>query len=160
MSNLGSTSSDLAKEKKIFQKLLYVQHVDKERDTVSETSDRDVEENFLGDRTNFTDPGFMEYLIRGILSPKANLCILQTSMGDWIRKVTVYSNSLPIRLHQLKDVTIHEYVVFMTENTSNGHLRKTWWSLEKNETYIVLQQSFNKDDVINKIYNSETKTEK
>ena len=122
-------------------------------DTVSETSDRDVEEYFLGDCTNFTDPSFMEYL----RSPKANLSILQTSMGDWIRKVTVYSNSLPIRLHQLKDVTIHAFVVFQTWN-DYFHNSTMWWSLEKNGTYIVLQQSPNKDDVINKIYDTEKKT--
>jgi ankyrin repeat protein len=144
------TSSDLAKGKKFIKKLLYVQHVDEERDTVSEISNRYLEIYLLADRTNFHDSKFTKYLA----SPKANLGILKSSMKDVITEVTVYSNPLSIPF-QLKDVTIHEYVVFMTENTSNGHLRKTWWSLEKNGKCIVMQQSTNKDDVINKIYDAE-----
>ena len=155
MSTSGSTSSDLAKGKKFLKKLLYVQHVDKEKETASEISDRYLEEFLLlADRTDFRDSNFTEYLIGK--SPKANLSILKSSMRVAINQVTVYSNPLPIPL-QLKDVTIHAFVVFDTENYSNG-ISKMWWSLEKNGKHIVLQQSTNEDDVIKKIYDTEKKT--
>jgi ankyrin repeat protein len=159
-STSGSTSSDLAKGKKFIKKLLYVQHVDKEKETASEIPDRYLEEFINPYRTNFPDTGISQYNFPEYLkSPKSNLSLLKSSMGDWIRKVTVYSNSLPIRL-QLKDVTIHAFVVFRTSDMNGDlySLAEIWWSLEKNGHHIVLQQSPNKDDVIKKIYDTETKT--
>jgi ankyrin repeat protein len=145
----GSTSLDLSTGKKFIKKLLYVQYVDKRKDMVSEIPDRYLEEYLLADRTNFHDSKFTKYL----KSPKENLSIFKSSMRDWIWKVAVYSNPLPIPL-QLHDVTIHAFVVFQTIGRS-GYI---WWSLEKNGHHIVLQQSENEDDVINKIYDTETKT--
>jgi ankyrin repeat protein len=149
----SSTSSDLPKGKKFIKKLLYVQHVDKEKDTASEIPDRYLEEFLKADRTNFHDSKFTKYL----KSPKANLSLLMKSMGDWITKVTVYSNPLSIPL-KVPGVTIHAFVVFMTTRYRGIKIIKTWWSLEKNGHHIVLQQSPNEDDVIKKIYDTETKT--
>ena len=84
MSTSGSTSSDLAKGKKFLKKLFYVQHLDKDKDTTSEISDRYIQQYLLADRIHFHDSNFTEYL----KSPKENLSILKSSMtDDWIGKV-------------------------------------------------------------------------
>ena len=106
-------SSDLATGKKFLRKLLYVQHVDEEKDMVSETPDRYVEE-FNSESQPFKINGEIGTV--------------------WIADIRVYSNPLPVPLES--NATIHVFVVFKTENTSNGFSR-TWWSLEKNETYII-----------------------
>ena len=150
----GFISSDLPKGKNFIKKLLYVQHVNKEKDTVSETSERYLEEYLLANRTNFYDSNFTEYLA----SPNENLSMLKSSMGDLIRNVTVYSNPLPIPL-KVPGVTFHAFVVFKTARFRwFRNSEETWWSLEKNGQYIILQQSTNEDDVIKKIYDTETKT--
>ena len=91
MSNLGSTPSGRVKGEEFLDKLLYVQHVDENKDTASEISNRYLEE-FLkaADRTDFHDLNFTEYL----KSPKENLSILQSSMRDKITDVTVYTRIL------------------------------------------------------------------
>jgi ankyrin repeat protein len=149
---LRSGSSDLAKGKKFLNQLLYVQHVDKGKDTVSEIPELFFYEYLLTDREIFSSFNFTTYLS----NPKANLEILKSSLKDDITKVIVYSNPLPIPIKS--DVTVHAFVVFETENEANSKV--TWWSLEKNGHYIVLQQSPNKDDVTQKIYNAEKKETK
>ena len=52
----------LLEKKIILRNLLYVQHVDEEKDMVSETPDRYVEQYLLVDRTIFPDSNFTEYL--------------------------------------------------------------------------------------------------
>ena len=160
MGNSGSTSSGLAKGEEFTDKLLYVQHLDKDRDTASETPDRNLQEYLLAKRTNFTDPSFKQYLFN---NQKENLSILKWSLMDSyarIEKVAVYSNPLPIRL-QLKDVTIHAFVVFKMSHSKNKSWKPRerkpreprekkkpwfeeekegetiWWSLEKNGHHIV-----------------------
>jgi ankyrin repeat protein len=159
MGNSSSTPSGRAKGEEFIEKLLYVQHVDENKDTASETSERYLEEYLLADRTNFADSNFTKYL----WSPKENLSILKSSMEDVITGVTIYSNPLPIPLW-LPGITFHAFVVFKTHDGNlwdqkrEGRKKKEkwaiWWSLEKNGKYIVLQQSPNKDDVINKIYDT------
>lgn len=154
MENSGFISSDFTEREQFRQTLLYVQHVDEEKDTASETPDRNLKEYLVSaDRTDFTDLSFTKYL----RNPRANLIILKESLKDKVTFVKICSNPFP-NPFQLSDVTIHEFVVFMTENYSNGHLRKTWWSLETDGQHIILQQSKNKDDVIYKIlYDTEKK---
>ncbi len=65
----SSTSSDLAAGEKFLQKLFYVQHVDKEKDTVIETPGLYLEEYLLANRNIFADFNFTEYLA----SPNENL---------------------------------------------------------------------------------------
>jgi hypothetical protein len=141
-STSGSTSSGLAKGKKFIKKLLYVQYVDKEKDMACE----------------IPEPFFQEYLQYGhkmfsdLRVP--NFDFLKSSLkDDSIEEVTVYSNPLPFPLEP--NVAIHAFVILKTENRQN--FKETWWSLEKNGKYIVLQQSSNKDDVIKKIYDAEKK---
>ena len=62
----STTSSDLATGKKFLKKLLYVQHVDEEKDTASETPGRYLEEYLLVDRTIFPDSNFTKYLKKRI----------------------------------------------------------------------------------------------
>jgi ankyrin repeat protein len=177
MGNSGSTSSGLAKGEEFTDKLLYVQHLDKDRETASEISELCIKEFLLAHRFNFDDPIFMKYL----KSPNENLSILKWSLRDSyarIEKVAVYSNPLSSIVPSLpeNDVsTIHAFVVFKMrhhylfqpwepsekkpwfEEEKEGILETIWWSLEKNGKYIVLQQSPNKNDVINKIYDTEKK---
>jgi hypothetical protein len=61
MWNSGSTSSDLAKGKKFLKQLLYVQHVDKKKDTASEIPERSLHEYFITDREVFSDKELTEY---------------------------------------------------------------------------------------------------
>ena len=177
MGNSASTSSGLAKGKNFTDKFLYVQHLDKDRETASEISELCIKEFLLAHRFNFDDPIFMKYLN----SPNENLSILKWSLRDSyarIEKVTVYSNPLSSTVPSLPEngVTIHAFVVFKMrhhylfkpwepsekkpwfEEEKEGILETIWWSLEKNGTYIVLQQSPNKNDVIKKIYDTEKKT--
>ncbi len=152
-SSSGSGSSGLAIGIQFIEKLLYVQHVDNEKKMVSEISNRCLQGYLLADRNIFSDSNFMEYL----QNSNENRIILKRSMKDKIRKVTIYSNPLSSISLSKNNVTIHAFVVFETENDWNGSCKKTWWSLEKNGKYIVLQQSPNQDDVINKIYDTEKK---
>jgi hypothetical protein len=130
----------------IFTKqLLYVQHVDKEKDKASTISEQSLDEYFLKDRKIFSDSNFAEYLS----NPKANVDILKSSLQDEIvTGAMVCTNPLPAI--RKTAVTIHAFVVFWTENlkTQNG----MWYSMEKNGQYIVLQQSTNRDDVMYKLY--------
>jgi ankyrin repeat protein len=148
MGNSGSiTSSD--KGEKFLVKFLYVDHVDKEMGTASETPDPYIRECKLADRTKLFDMSFTEYR----KSPKAKHRILNFFIRERIDFVTVYnSNPKP------SDIPNHEFVVFKTVIYWFGDLLRTWWSLERNGQQIVFQRSKNKDDVINKIYDTETKT--
>jgi ankyrin repeat protein len=92
-------------------------------------------------------------------SPKENLRILKLLAKERIDFVTVY-NSNPLPVQQPSDVPIHEFVVFKTVIYCYdlcGVLKRTWWSLERNGQHILLQRSPNKDDVINKMYDTEQK---
>jgi hypothetical protein len=60
MSRSGA-SSDLAKGKYFRKQLLYVQHVDKEKDTDSEFSEQSLHEYFLKDSQIFSDSHFSRY---------------------------------------------------------------------------------------------------
>ncbi len=81
---------------------------------------------------------------------KANVVILKSSLKDVISHVEVYSNPLPATAPTSEVAFQNTFVSFKTDNLeTKGEM---WWSLEKNEKYIVLQQSPYKDDVIQKIY--------
>jgi hypothetical protein len=148
MGNSGSTSSD--KGKKFLIKFLYVDHFDEEMGTASETPDPYIKECKLADRTKLFDMSFTEYR----KSPKAKHRILNFFIGERMDFVTVY-NSNP----KQSDIPNHEFVVFKTVIYDwFGDLLRTWWSLERNGQLIVFQRSKNKDDVIKKIYDTETKT--
>jgi hypothetical protein len=145
-----SGSSDLAKGKKFTKQLLYVQHVDKEKDTASTISEQSLDEYLLNNSKIFSDSNFAEYL----RNPKANVDILKSSLQD--EKVLiahVCTNPLPATPKTA--VTIHAFVVFMTENLKTKNY--VYYSLEKNGQYIVLQQSPNVDDVMFKLYDPEEK---
>jgi hypothetical protein len=151
MWNSGSTSAPLAKGKKFLQKLLYAQHVDKEKDMASEIPEQSLHEYLIADRKEFSNPDFREYL-RNLIK---KLLILKSSLKDIIIHATVFSNPLPIPLKSGVTI-IHAFVVFKTESQMNSKV--TWWSsLEKNGKYIVLQQSLEKDDVTQKLYDAEKK---
>ena len=152
MSSSGFTSSDLAKGRKFLNQLLYVQHVDKEKDTASEIPEQSLEEHLLTSRQMFADLNFTPYL----KNPKANVGILKSFLTDTIILAKVYSNPLPIPLASKSNVTIHAFVVLTTWNDSDSK-KRMWWSLEKNGKYIVLQQSPRKNDVTQKIYDAEKK---
>jgi hypothetical protein len=128
---------------------VYVQHVDKKKDTASEIPERSLHEYLIIDRKEISDSELTEYL----RNPTVNLDILKSSLKDIIVHAMVYSNPLPIPIKS--GVTIHAFVVFQTMNESNSE--KTWWSLEKNGKYIVLQQSLVKKDVMYKLYDPEKK---
>jgi hypothetical protein len=66
-------ASDLAKGKKFLRQLLYVQHVDKEKDTASEIPEQSLREYLLNDSKIFSDSTFSEYL----KNPNANLDIVK-----------------------------------------------------------------------------------
>jgi hypothetical protein len=146
-----SGASDLAKGKLFLRQLLYVQHVDKEKETASTISEQSFRECFLGHTKIFSDPNFADYL----KNPRANVGILKSSLEDKISHVQVYSNPLPA-IPLESNVTIHAFVVFETW-IRTPFSETTWWSLEKNGQYIVLQQSPNEDDVTKKIYDPEKK---
>ena len=146
-------SSDLAKGKKFLKQLLYVQHVDKEKDKTSEISEQFLHEHILSDRKIFSDKNFTS----SVNDPQANYGILKTSLEHYITHVQVYKNPLSAITFKSNEA-IHAFVVFKTKNDSNS--KESWWSLEKNGTYIVLQQSLNKDDVTKELYDSEKKETK
>ena len=73
----SSTSSDLVTGKKFLKKLLYVQHVDEEKDTASETPDRYVEEYLL------------VIALIAINSPIANLSLLKSTVKERIADIRV-----------------------------------------------------------------------
>jgi ankyrin repeat protein len=143
MSRLGA-ALDLAHGKYFTKQLLYVQHVDKKKDTASTISEQSIWEYFLRDSQIFSDPHFSEYM----RNPKANVGILKSFLEDKITHFQVYSNSIPI-LHK-SAITFHAFVVFQTENSKTNE--KMWYSMEKNGFYIILQQSPVKIDVTEKIY--------
>ena len=130
---LSSGSTDLAKGKKFLKKLLYVQHVEKGKDVTSEIPEM-YNLNFIAHLKN----------------PTSNLGILKSSLNDEIVEVKIYSNPLEIPIKS--DVTIHAFVVFKTVKLWDD--KEMWWSLEKNGSYIVLQQSLDEDDVTRKIYDA------
>jgi ankyrin repeat protein len=138
MSRSGSLGGNFTK------KLLYVQHVDEEKDTDSTISEQSLDEYFLGDSQIFSD----------LSNPKANVDILKSSLQDEIViYAAVCTNPLPIPVNL--DVTIHAFVVFGTLNFKTKE--KMWYSMEKNTKNIVLQQSPVKDEVTEKLYNDEKK---
>jgi hypothetical protein len=57
-----SISLNRAKGKYFTKQLLYVQHVDKEKDTASTISEQSLRECFLGHTKIFSDPNFSDYL--------------------------------------------------------------------------------------------------
>jgi hypothetical protein len=137
-------SDHIAKAEKLTDPLLYAQHVDKNKETVSIISQQSIREYFLGHGQTLSDTNFTEYL----KNPKANVDILKSFLQDEITHVQVYTNPLPFLLNWR--VTNHAYVVFKTRNPTTNE--EMWWSLEKNTKYIVLQQSPVKDDVTEKLY--------
>ncbi|XP_046647766.1 uncharacterized protein LOC124337789 [Daphnia pulicaria] len=145
-----SGSSDLAKGKKFTEQLLYVQHVNKEKDTDSTISEQSIWEYFLNNSQMFSESNFAEYL----RNPKANLGILKCSLqNEKVVVAAVCTNPLPIPLKT--DVTIHAFVVLKTHNLKTKN--DMYYSMEKNGQYIVLQQSPNMDDVEEKLYDPEEK---
>jgi ankyrin repeat protein len=144
-----SGALDLAKGKKFLKQLLYVQHIDKEKDTASTISEQSLDEYFLGQSNIISDSHFSKYL----RDPKANVDILKSYLEEQITSVKVFSNPLEIRPHS--GVAFHAFVFFVTYNKASK--KKTCWSLEKNGQYIVLQQSPNEDDVTEKLYDAEKK---
>jgi ankyrin repeat protein len=144
MSRSGA-ASDLAKGKKFTKQLLYVQHVDKEKDTASTISEQSLHEYFLNNSKIFSDSHFSMYE----RTPTANVDILKTSLQDEkVIGAAVYTNPLPIPLKTA--VTIHAFVVLVTQNLKTKN--DMFYSMEKNGQYIVLQQSPVKEDVIYKLY--------
>ncbi|EFX68518.1 hypothetical protein DAPPUDRAFT_114502 [Daphnia pulex] len=141
MSRSGA-ASDLAKGGNFTNLLLYVQHVDREKDMASTISDISLREYLLLENHKiFTDTNFAEYM----RNPKANVGILKSFLEHTITHVEVYSNPLPAIPFKSENM-IHAFVVFRTWNWMTE--KETWWySIEKNGHYIVLQQSPNKDDV-------------
>jgi hypothetical protein len=113
------------------EQLLYVQHVDKEKDKASTISEQSLHEYLLNNSQIFSDSNFSKYL----KTPKANLGTLKSSLQDEIVKLAgVCTNPLPaIR----KAVAFHAFVVFRTLNFKTKE--KMFYSMEKNGQYIVLQ---------------------
>jgi ankyrin repeat protein len=144
----GSGSLDLAKGKKFLNQLLYVQHVDKEKDTTSTISEQSLREYLLVNHKIFSDSNFSEYL----RNPKANVGILKSSLKDVITHVQVYSNPLPVAMLR-SEVTIHAFVAITTKNRRTK--KEMWYSIEKNGKNIVLQQSPYEYDVTEKLYDAE-----
>ncbi len=167
MSRSGSASLGLAKGKSFVKKLLYAQYVDVEKDVTCEIPELLLEDYILQERGKFCDLQFTEYM----KNPKSNIEVLKSGLKSSIRQVYVYSNPLPIvaalekvsvrkalnllDLPSVCDVTIHAFVVFKTDDFATG--KEMWWSLEKNGHYIVLQHSPDKADVVDKIYDIESK---
>lgn len=113
---MSSASADLAMEKKFIKKLLYVQDVSTEVDTVSE-----IPELFLqyfghqDDDRKVYDLNFAQYL----KSSKSNVQILKPLLQDIVRWVWVYSSPLTSSV-QSNNVFIHAFVIFRTENSTDG----------------------------------------
>jgi hypothetical protein len=149
MSRSGA-ASDLAKGENFTNLLLYVQHVDREKDMASTISEISLREYLLENHKIFTDTNFAEYM----RNPKANVGILKSFLEHTITHVEVYSNPLPAIPFQ-SNVTIHAFVVFETWDWMTE--KETWYSIEKNGHYIVLQQSPYKYDVDRRIYDTEKK---
>jgi ankyrin repeat protein len=148
MSRLGA-ASDLAKRNYFTNQLLYVQHVDKEKDTASTISEQSLRE-LVENHEVYSDSHFANYE----KSSKANVGILKSYLQDWITYAVVFSNSLSA-IPFKSDVTTHAFVVFQTENSKTNE--KMCYSIEKNGQYIVLQQSTNENDVTEKLYDPEKK---
>jgi ankyrin repeat protein len=149
-SSPASPASDLAIGKYFIEKLLYVQHVDKEKDPASEIPEPTLQHLLASDdRKAFHDSNSTE----NVGNSESNLNILKSSLKDRIDEVVVYSNPLPISLGSSSRVMFHAFVVFATLNTKSR--KKMCWSLEKNGKYIVLQQSTEMDDVVEKLYDAE-----
>ena len=156
MGSSALTWSGQAIGKEFIDKLLYVQHVDKKKDKTSELSERTLRDLLADDRkvcedsTNSTENGGNP--------DESNLDILKSFLKDRITEVSICSNPLSISFEPLtkrkpKDA-FHAFVVFTTLNTTNSKKKKMWWSLEKNTQSIVLQQSTQMNDVLNKIYDA------
>jgi hypothetical protein len=113
---MSSTSADLAIGKKFIKKLLYVQDVSTEVGTVSE-----IPELFLqyfghqDDDRKVYDLNFAQYL----KSSKSNVQILKPLLQDIVRWIWVYSNPLTCSV-QSNNVFIHAFVIFRTENSTDG----------------------------------------
>ncbi|XP_046647767.1 serine/threonine-protein phosphatase 6 regulatory ankyrin repeat subunit B-like [Daphnia pulicaria] len=149
MSKLGA-ASDLAKRNYFTNQLLYVQHVDKEKDTASTISEQSLHEYLLNNSKTFSDSRFSEYLG----NPEANVDILKSSLQDEkVATAQVFTNPLPISLKL--DVACHAFVFFVTWNLKTNNVM--CYSMEKNGQYIVLQQSPVKEDVMYKLYDPEKK---
>jgi hypothetical protein len=149
MSRSGSLHQ--AKGKKFTKQLLYVQHVDKEKDTASAISEQSLDEYLLNNSQIFSDSNFSKYL----RNPKANFDILKSSSQDEIViYAAVCTNPLPATPN-ITGFTFHAFVVFGTLNFKTKE--KMWYSMEKNGKYIVLQQSPVKDEVTEKLYDDEKK---
>ncbi len=145
-----SGASDLAKGKKFTNQLLYVQHVNKKKDTASTISEQSLHEYLLNNSKTFSDSRFSEYLG----NPEANVDILKSSLQDEkVATAQVFTNPLPIPLKTV--VTIHAFVFFVTWNLKTNNVM--CYSMEKNGQYIVLQQSPVKEDVMYKLYDPEKK---
>jgi ankyrin repeat protein len=174
----GSTSSDLAKGKEFVKKLLYVQHFDKEKDTTSEIPELFLLDYILQDKSDDGSSSLysrrdchLNVTSNSASQPKSNLDILKSALKHGLQYVYVYSNPLPIRtplerysvrnalnmpsLPSLSDVAIHAFVVFQTEDTTNGSNKINWWSIEKNGRYIILQQSPSIKEVSEIVYDVE-----
>ena len=163
----GSESSGLAKGMEFCNEILYVQHLDLEKDVISEIPELLLEDYILQDRQKFCHLEFTAYSE----NPKSNIEILKSGIQCDIQEVSVHSNSLPIRptlekysfraklklprLPSFCDLMIHAFVVFKTYDIAAG--KNMWWSLEKNGHHIVLQHSPHKMDVVEKVYDIDKK---
>ncbi|XP_046648232.1 serine/threonine-protein phosphatase 6 regulatory ankyrin repeat subunit B-like [Daphnia pulicaria] len=175
----GSTSSDLAKGKEFVKNLLYVQHVDKEKDTTSEIPELFLLDYILQDKSDGGSSSLysrrdchLNVTSNSASQPNSNLDILKSALKNRLLEVSVYSNPLPIRtplerysvrnalnipsLPSLSDVAIHAFVVFKTMDTTDGSNKIiNWWSIEKNGRYIILQQSLYFKEVSESVYDVE-----
>jgi hypothetical protein len=117
MWNSASPSSDLAKGKKFLEKLQYVQHVDKEKDTASEITEQ-ILRDLLADISKVChDSNSTENLGNPDM---ANLNILKSFLKDRITNVRVFSNPLPIPILSPSIVPVQAFVVFVTCNTTKS----------------------------------------
>lgn len=155
---MSATSCALPKGKLFLGKILHVQHVDKNRATTTEISDLELILNVLkdvryrrdeeeikeeskrdGDRDKYASPG-----------KSAKFKVLKQSFGNQIFDIGVYSKPLPI----VPDVFIafHAFAVFRTNQIPESESAAMWWSFEKNGKYVILQQSPNKADVVESVF--------
>jgi ankyrin repeat protein len=135
---------------KLFRKkLLYVQHVDDQVDTQSEMDDLFLDKFIIN--SNFGDPFFIHNFYEERNNP-SNLGILRKALNHEIQCVKIYSAPIHLSINcnlffPWKEAEIHTYVVFRTVDSDGRN--NMWWSLEKNNDYIVLRQSTNEAQVIN-----------
>lgn len=140
---MADFSKKSASGKLFRKKLLYVQHVDDQVDPQSEMDDV-LLNNFIIN-SNFGDPFFFHNSFEE-RNNNSNLGILRSALNHKIQCVKIYSAPIDLLINW-REVEIHTYVVFRTVDSDGRN--NMWWSLEKNNDYIVLRQSTNEAQVIN-----------